>query len=66
VALGGTLAEAALTMRTLDVVGRVHGLWRREVTQFAAGVHDRLHLARFTDRLDEVLVLLAPVAAFAG
>jgi len=61
VSLGGALAEAALAVRTLDVVRGVHRLGRRQVGQFASGVDDLLHLARLPDGLDEILVLLAPV-----
>lgn len=61
VPVGSTLVEAARTVRTLYVVGGIHGRRRRQVLDAATRRQMRLGLLGGADVADELLVLFAPV-----
>lgn len=61
VAGGGSIVEATLAMRTLNVVGILAGRRRRQIRQLSTSGQMSLHLLSRADCLDEVLVLDSPV-----
>lgn len=62
VPLCGLLIESSLAVRALNVVGVLRWWWRRQISQLAAASQMRLHLLGGAYGLNELLMLLAPIA----